>query len=135
MAGLNPELAALAIRHRTACERAGIPLVFLSGRRTWQEQMDLYAKGRARTAEGWIVVDAHEVVTMALPDRDPHCIGAAYDCAPAPGHRVDWNRLDLFQRVAQLAPAGLVWGGTWPKLRDLSHYEMVGWRTLLQPAA
>lgn len=134
MAGLRPELAQLAIEHRAACEKVGLPLLFLSGRRSAEEQMALYTKGRSVTKDGiWVVTDPHLVVTMALPEHSPHCLGAAYDCAPVPSHRVDWNRIDLFERVGRLAPVGLLWGGMWAKLKDMPHFELVGWRNLLPP--
>ena len=132
MAGLRPELAALALAHRQACEEAGIPLVFLSGLRSPEEQMALYTKGRAVEHGVWVVTDPHLVVTNALPDHTPHCIGAAYDCAPVlqPGHRIDWNRIDLFEKVGRLAPVGLTWGGSWPRFKDLPHFELTHWRTI-----
>lgn len=130
-AGLRNELAQMAIEHRAACEAIGLPLVFISGRRSPEEQMALYVKGRSVNKDGiWVVTDPHLVVTNALPDHDPHVIGAAYDCAPAPGHRIDWNRIDLFERVGRLAPVGLTWGGSWPRLRDMCHFELSHWRQL-----
>jgi len=132
--GLRKELVEMAIAHRVACEAIGLPLVFISGRRSPEEQTALYARGRSVNAAGiWVVTDPHLVVTNALPDHDPHVIGAAYDAAPAPGHRIDWNRIDLFEKVGRLAPVGLTWGGSWPRFKDLCHYELTGWRHLPPP--
>lgn len=134
-AGLRKELVELAIAHRTAVEKQlGVPFVIYSGRRSPEEQMALYVRGRSVNKDGiWIVTDPHLVVTNALPDHDPHVLGAAYDAAPAPGHRIDWNRIDLFEKVGRLAPVGLTWGGSWPRLKDLCHYELTGWRNLPPP--
>ncbi|HEY2848343.1 MAG TPA: M15 family metallopeptidase [Gemmatimonadaceae bacterium] len=130
-AGLRKELVEMAIAHRAAVEaQLRIPLVFTSGRRSPEEQMALYVRGRAIENGVWVVTDPHLVVTNALPDHDPHVVGAAYDCAPAPGHRIDWQRIDLFEKVGRLAPVGLTWGGSWPRLRDLGHFELSGWRHL-----
>ena len=134
MTGLRPELVTLAIQHRQACEAIGLPLVFLSGLRSAEEQMALYAKGRTVNEAGiWVVTDPHLIVTNALPDHTPHTIGAAYDAAPAPGGRIDWNRIYLFERMGRLAPVGLTWGGSWPRFKDLCHFELDHWRTLPRP--
>lgn len=132
LAGLRKELVEMAIEHRAAVEKQlGIPFVIFSGRRSPEEQLALYAKGRKVTADGlWVVEDPHLIVTNALPDHTPHVVGAAYDAAPAPGHRIDWNRIDLFEKVGRLAPVGLTWGGSWPRFKDLCHYELTGWRHL-----
>lgn len=127
-AGLVPDAARAARAHRDACHGQGLSVVFLWGLRTWSQQMDLYAEGRAMTARGWVVVDEKLVVTHALPDQSAHCRGAAYDVAPLDQHdRVDWKRLDLFQAVAELAPVGLTWGGTFPS-PDNDHFELTTWR-------
>lgn len=127
-AGLVPELIPLAKSHREHCAQAGLTLVFIVGLRTWAEQMDAYAKGRVRTATGWELVNHAAMVTRALPDQSPHCRGAAYDCAPLDQHEtIDWNRADLFEAVAKLAPVGLVWGGTFT-FRDCDHFELPNWK-------
>lgn len=134
-AGLVPDLAKLAQQHRENCHAHGLDLVFLEGRRTWAQQMEKYEIGRERTSGGWVVVDQARIVTLALPDRAPHCRGAGYDCAPLDAHdRIDWKRLDLFQAVADLMPKGLVWGGTFP-IHDLDHFELAQWRHLPLPPA
>lgn len=132
LAGLRKELAEMAIEHRAAVERLlGLPFVIFSGRRSPEEQLALYAKGRKVTADGlWVVDDPHLIVTNALPEQSAHSVGAAYDAAPAPGHRIDWNRIDLFEKVGRLAPVGLTWGGSWPRFKDMCHYELTGWRHL-----
>lgn len=128
--GLLPEMAQLALLHRNACHAHGISIVFTAGWRSPAAQMALYEKGRVHTAAGWSVIHAHEVVTNATPEHAPHCRGAAYDCAPVVNERIDWNNLALFEAVAKFAPPGLTWGGVWPKLKDLPHYELPYWRGL-----
>lgn len=134
--GLRPELADLARIHRDRCANVGLPVVFTSGFRAPATQMALYEEGRAwQRGIGWHVVDPHLVVTNAIPEHAPHCRGAAYDVAPIDQHeQIDWKRIDLFEAVARLAPPGLVWGGSWRRLKDLPHYELVGWRNLPMPA-
>lgn len=105
--GLVPECAEAARVHRAHCERDGLPFVFISGGRTWAQQIALYEQGRERTPEGWKVVEPGKIVTNALPEADPHCRGAAYDVAPIFKEKIDWTRIDLFQAIAERMPAGL----------------------------
>lgn len=128
--GLRPEIQSLAHTHLTRCEQRGLVVLVTSGLRTWHEQMAAYRKGRAMTPAGWAVVDHAAIVTNALPDHAPHCRGAAYDVCPLVNEKPAWDRLDLFQAIADCAPEGLVWGGTWTRLKDLPHYELPSWRTL-----
>lgn len=135
-AGLRPELAVLARMHRNNCHAQGISVVFTAGFRSPESQMLLYERGRAwERGLGWHVTDPHLVITNAVPDHAPHCRGAAYDCAPVDAYeKIDWSNHALFEAVARFAPHGLVWGGSWPRLKDLDHYELSGWRTLPMPA-
>lgn len=134
--GLLPELAAKARQHRTRARTMGIDLVFTSGSRSWSDQIDMYTKGRAQTPQGWTVVDPHKVVTQALPDHDPHVRRAAYDLVPIVNERAVWDRLDLFAELGRIGKElGLIWGGDWPKLKDMPHFELPGWRSFPLPEA
>lgn len=131
LSGLLPELAAKARIHLARCDGKGIGVAVTSGWRTPTEQLALYAKGRARTPDGWVVLRPHEIVTFATPEHAPHCKGAAYDIVPIVDEMPAWHRLDLFQAVADLSLGlGLVWGGHWDRIKDLPHYELPGWREL-----
>ena len=77
----------------------------------------------------WSVTDHGITVTNAMPDKAPHCRGAAYDLCPLVNEKPAWDRLDLFQAIASFAPPGLTWGGSW-KFRDLPHFELPNWRDL-----
>jgi peptidoglycan L-alanyl-D-glutamate endopeptidase CwlK len=58
----------------------------------------------------------------------------ALDVVPYP---IDWNNLPRFKALSAfvLAKAAalnvpIVWGGNWPKLKDMPHYELgPSWRT------
>lgn len=132
LAGLLSALAGKARAHLARAEAAGIPMRLISGRRTPREQLDLYAKGRELREGVWVVTAPELVITRALPDQSPHCAGAAYDAAPVgPGGQVLWERLDLFEQLGQLGQdVGLVWGGSWPRFRDMPHFELRRWRSL-----
>lgn len=132
--GLVPELAAKAREHRTRAHAMGLDIVFVSGARTWSEQMDDYAKGRGMTAAGWVVTDKDRIVTKALPDHDPHVRRAAYDLVPIVNEREAWTRIDLFQELGRIGKElGLVWGGDWKNLHDYDHFELANWRALPLP--
>lgn len=143
--GLHLDLQPKAREHRERCHRLGIEIVFRAGFRTWAEQMTEYEKGRARTPGGWVVVDDDLVVTRALPDRAPHCRGAAYDCYPLYKERAatmdprhGWShgeieaQMRLWLEVVRIGAdeLGLGAGARWPKLKDFPHFEMPGWRSL-----
>lgn len=133
--GLHLELQPLAREHRRRAEMLGIEVVFTAGRRTPDEQWAAYRKGRVLTPAGdWVVQDAARVVTFARPERAPHCRGAAYDLVPIVRERAAWDRLDLFAELGRIGKElGLVWGGDWPKLKDMPHFELAGWRLLPWP--
>jgi len=128
---LLPELAGLCRLHLDRCERRGIKIAVTSGWRSPDEQTALYAKGRVYENGVWRVVDQRIIVTNALPDKAPHCRGAAYDIVPVIAEKPAWDRLDMFQAVADQAKGlPLVWGGSWQRFKDLPHYELPNWRDL-----
>ena len=120
--GLLPELRVLAERHLAACSQRGVTVAITSGWRSPAEQRRLYAKGR--TTPG-------PIVTNATPAKAPHCRGAAYDVVPVIREKPTWDALDLFLIVGlEGEKLGLVWGGRWPKLKDMPHFELPDWRRL-----
>lgn len=137
LAGLRPELAELARRHDALCTARGIVLAFTSGYRTPERQLELYAQGRRLTDAGtWHVIEPAKVVTNALPTQAPHVRRAAYDVCPVVNERPAWDRLDLFQTIGEEGERlGLIWGGRWPKLKDMPHFELRGWRNLPMPTS
>lgn len=128
-----PNAADLCRKHLDACEKIGIHLALTSGYRTRAQQEAEYAKGRLYNVSTgqWSVFDPRKISTNALPDHAPHCRGAAYDVVPIVDERAAWDRLDLFQKVGEIGEElGLTWGGRWPKLKDMPHFELPGWRLL-----
>jgi peptidoglycan L-alanyl-D-glutamate endopeptidase CwlK len=132
--GLHLDLQPKAREHRRRCETRGIEILFTAGARSWIEQMDLFQHGRARTPQGWVVVEPSKVVTSATPEHAPHCRLAAYDLVPLVKERPAWDRLDLFAEIGRIGrELGLVWGGDWVKILDMPHFELPYWRTLPMP--
>jgi peptidoglycan L-alanyl-D-glutamate endopeptidase CwlK len=131
ISGLLPDLQSLARRHASAARDVGLDVMFTAGRRSGREQTELYGHGREFVNGAWVVTAPHLIVTNALPDKAPHCRGAAYDLVPRVGGRPNWDRLDLFARLGAIGGGlGLIWGGSWPRFKDLPHYELPDWRTL-----
>ena len=134
IARLHPSIQRLAREHLIRAEHAGLVVLVTAGLRTEAEQLALYAQGRELRAGQWVVVDSAHVVTHALPEQGPHCRGAAYDLCPLVAERCAWDRLDLFERLGVLGEGlGLSWGGRWPKLKDMPHFELPGWQLLPFP--
>lgn len=133
--GLLPELAELAREHRRRAENLGLDIVFTAGARTAAEQTALFGKGRVQDVQGvWHVMDPRKVVTNALPAQAPHCRRAAYDLVPIVAEKAAWDRLDLFAELGRIGKElGLTWGGDWPKLKDMPHFELPGWRSFPLP--
>lgn len=133
IAGLLPEVAFKAREHLAKCFALGIDLLVTSGWRSSAQQMVEFTKGRVFNAtQGiWHVVEPKRVSTNAMPDHAPHCRGAAYDLVPVVNGHAAWDNLELFQRVGEVGEKlGLVWGGRWPKLKDMPHFEIPNWRGL-----
>lgn len=136
LSGLHADLQAKAHQHQVRAHAMGIDIVFTAGFRTPAEQTMLYQKGRRYDmASGvWHVADPSKVVTNALPDHAPHCRRAAYDLVPIVNEKAAWDRLDLFAELGRIGKElGLVWGGDWPKLKDMPHFELPNWRSLPMP--
>lgn len=130
--GLLPDVAAKCRQHLKLCADKGIVLLLTSGWRSPEEQVRLFTKGRLQDPNiGWHVVDPKRVVTNALPEQSAHCRGAAYDIVPVINERAAWDRWDLFEIVGTVGEnLGLLWGGRWPKLKDMPHFELPNWRGL-----
>ena len=94
----------------------------ISGHRSFEEQADLYAKGR--TAPG-------DVVTYARPGSSNHNFGTAIDFGIfAGGKYLDAREPGLTERVYRsiwnnIEAEGLriEWGGNWKRLKDTPHFE------------
>lgn len=113
---LHPRLQTLCYRLIELSRQNGIEIVITQTLRTREEQDALYAQGR--TAAGNIVTNARYPYSM-------HCWGLAFDFAVKVGGKVNWNRLDLYDRVGQLGKSiGLRWGGDFKTIKDRPHFEL-----------
>jgi peptidoglycan L-alanyl-D-glutamate endopeptidase CwlK len=112
----KPELQQLAIKFMDACEALGIKVCITYGVRTYQEQADLYAKGRTKPGK---------IVTNAKPGTSKHEIGEAFDAAPlGENGKIDWES-PLFDTMGPIGESvGLVWGGRFKSICDRPHYQL-----------
>jgi len=131
---LEPATRAMCDAFLTTCERLMLPPVRITHTlRTMDEQLHLWAKGRKRTPEGWVVVDRTQVVTRARPGQSAHNVGAAFDICvvghdPYPDDDALWG---AYGNAGE--SVGLVWGGRWKNIVDKPHFERREWRSLPQP--
>jgi peptidoglycan LD-endopeptidase CwlK len=102
----------------------GLTWICVCGRRTMQEQADLYAKGR--TIKG-------PKVTNAPPGSSAHNYGLAADCAPlAKGsqHTIWWEAPEAtwkeYGRICE--KYGKTWGGHFKSIADRPHCEDPRWK-------
>ncbi len=127
IATLHPRVQAKAKEFLTLANALagaeGLEVRIICGLRTYQEQAQLYAKGR--TAPG-------PVVTKARPGHSNHNFGTAWDIglfrgkAYLPNHK-------LYTTIGQAARSlGIVWGGDFKSFKDTPHYEIPTGLTLAQ---
>jgi peptidoglycan L-alanyl-D-glutamate endopeptidase CwlK len=98
------------------CLEAGINVKIICGTRTYEEQAELYAKGR--TAPG-------KKVTNARPGYSWHNFGVAWDFVvfDAAG-QPQWDSL-LMERCGRIGEdLGLEWGGSWKSFKDKPHLQL-----------
>jgi peptidoglycan L-alanyl-D-glutamate endopeptidase CwlK len=116
--GLIPPLQKLAAQHYRAMISAGLQVRIISGYRSIEDQEAIYAQGRTTTGN---------IVTNAKGGHSYHNYGLAYDIGifennykvyVAEKRRLD----DRYSQAANLAPAGLNWGGNLSS-PDRPHYQ------------
>ena len=114
---LHPALASAvrAVIADLAGRSAAIEVV--QGLRTFEEQDELFAKGR--TAPG-------PIVTQARGGESNHNFGLAADLCPFTNDKPDWNApIAVWAAIGAAAMAhGLEWGGQWKKFLDKPHVQL-----------
>jgi peptidoglycan L-alanyl-D-glutamate endopeptidase CwlK len=134
---LKPEVRELALAFVSALEEAGIAYVVTSTLRTVDEQVALYAQGRApldivnllRGKANMPHISAGEntyTVTKCdgVTKRSNHQGGRALDVVPMVGHRPTWDyakHAGEFKEIGAIGKAaGFRWGGEWPPLDEVT---------------
>ena len=128
---LEPVTRAMCQQFLATCEERMLPPIRVTHTlRTMDEQLHLYAKGRTRTPDGWVVTEPKAVVTRAKPGASAHNFGGAFDIC-FKGHDPYPNDEPLWEAVGLVGEqCGLVWGGRWKGFVDRPHFENPLWRKL-----
>jgi peptidoglycan L-alanyl-D-glutamate endopeptidase CwlK len=115
IATLLPEIQPIARALVQKAAANGITIKIISGRRTYDQQNKLYAKGRTL---------AGKKVTNARGGYSNHNFGIAFDIGVFSGSRYlgDSSR---YKAVAALGmDLGLEWGGNWTSMVDQPHFQL-----------
>jgi D-alanyl-D-alanine carboxypeptidase/LysM domain len=106
------------------CAHAGLAILVTQGLRTWQEQDELYAKGRTVPPIG-----KQNVVTNAKGGQSYHNFGLAFDIVVLDSvGKADWDTSHPgWNTAATIGKSlGLEWGGDFKSIKDLPHYQYTG---------
>lgn len=126
---LTPETQVLYNKFKEGMDNAGIDFICTCTRRTAEEQLTLYKKGRELRDGKWIVTDKRKCVTWTLNSR--HLKGTAFDICILVAGKLLWNdRLDADRDgVPEYTEAGIIgetiglkWGGRFPNT-DSPHFQ------------
>ena len=118
LAGLHPEVAALASGLLTQAREAGLDARLVAGFRSYETQNLLYEQGR--TAPG-------PIVTNARGGESYHNFGVAFDIAlfDAKGRYITNGSDPAYQQAGKIGERlGLTWGGRWQNPVDPSHFQL-----------
>ena len=117
----HPRLQELASELIKICEQNGLQIKIGECLRTVEEQDAHYAKGR--TIPGQIVTSAKGSSYDSM-----HQWGVAFDYYRDDGKGDYYNEDGFFQKVGKIGLSlGLEWGGNWPDLNDVPHFQLADW--------
>lgn len=117
---LHPDFIPVVRRFMDRLDQEGITVRITEGMRSFERQGELY--------------NQVPKVTNAKPGQSYHNYGLAIDIVPIVNGKVDWNALDVFDKVGMIGKSvGLRWGGDFKSLKDRPHFEYAGlhWSKLL----
>lgn len=115
IATLLPEVRPLARALVESAKSIGIEIKVISGTRSYQEQADLYAKGRSKPGR---------IVTNAKPGYSNHNFGTAFDIGVFDGPKYI-PESPAYKAVGALGvKLGLEWGGNWKSIVDEPHFQL-----------
>lgn len=113
---------------REAIKHCDFTVIF--GKRTVEEQQELFKKGRALKAGKWVKTGATVTNLDGVNKKSMHNYSPskAIDIAPYP---IDWNDLGRFREMAEVVKQAaetvnvdIVWGGDWKTFKDYPHFEI-----------
>lgn len=122
--GVHPQLINSITKVLDEMEAAGTPMMVCYGVRTTAEQQALYAQGRSKP--GHIVTNADGVTHLSNHQVKADGLGRAVDCCFVVGGVPSWDiHLPWHTYGEWVQKVGLSWGGTWHRLVDLPHAELI----------
>jgi peptidoglycan LD-endopeptidase CwlK len=125
----QPLFRAFIKEAREIAGRFGVEYIMISGNRTWEEQNELYAKGRTKPGK---------IVTNARGGYSNHNFKIAADFGVFKNKKyLDGTNPPLASKVHKLvgtivAKYNLEWGGNWKNFKDEPHFEVRTGLTLAQ---
>ena len=100
----------------------GIKLRVTAALRTWNEQADIYAKGRDSNGN---VIDMKKIVSWAKAGQSYHNYGLAFDVVEIKNGAALWKNPNWGKIGALGESIGFIWGGRWKgKKNDRPHFQM-----------
>lgn len=127
IATLAAPLQIIARNFLEECYGEGLGVKIICGTRTFEEQAEIYSKGRLRPGP---------IVTHAKPGQSWHNYGLAFDIGIFEGanYLPDSPQYMAAGRIG--AGLGLEWGGHWDRLPDYPHFQLrPRWATGMTGAA
>lgn len=103
---LVPELVNLFFEFEYQCHKQGLEFIVTCTTRTEEEQKALVLAGKSRTL------------------KSKHLTGKAFDIAVMKDGKVTWDFDDYKPYGAIGEKVGLIWGGSWKRLKDGPHFEL-----------
>jgi peptidoglycan L-alanyl-D-glutamate endopeptidase CwlK len=112
---LHPLVADKAKQLVQMAAAEGVEILVTSTLRTFEEQAELFAKGRTKPGA---------IVTNAKPGSSWHNFGLAFDVVPLVNGKAIWNS-PFWNQIGELGKeVGLVWGGDFKSFKDKPHFEL-----------
>ena len=97
----------------------GIKLRVVQALRSWQEQADLYNKGRTEESKA----KKEKIVTNAKAGDSYHNYGLAIDVVEIKDGKALWTNPN-WSKIARLGKSlGFEWGGDWKSFKDKPHFQ------------
>lgn len=124
LATLVPNAQRKAREWLRKCREAGINVKVICGTRTYEEQAELYAKGRTKPGKK---------VTKARPGYSWHNFGVAWDFVVFDEKGQPLWESPLMDRCGRIGEdLGLEWGGSWKRFVDKPHLQLAMGITLAE---
>lgn len=124
IAKLHPLYQPIAWEFLKQCQENNLLVLIYSTLRTFEEQQELYNKGRDENGN-----KIGKTVTNAKPGSSWHNYGLAFDCVVVQNGKSDWS-IETYKKIGKVGQSlGLIWGahtkhgGDYKTMNDAPHFE------------